>query len=213
MDSLALERLFRRVQMLFGRGRVTGVNDSGTIQVMQVKMNARETGDNRYRVAEFGFTSVPPDGSDALVMSVAGDRGVGAVVGTNHQASRPTGLQSGESMLYSEDGKQIYMTADGGIVVNAKGQNVVVNNAANVTWNCSGDFTLQLGGKFKVVAPGGSSFETPTLSATGDIQDNSVSNAETMKTMRATYDVHEHEVPSIQTGLSTATTNPPIQQE
>lgn len=142
MESLALERLFRRVQMLFGRGRVTGVNDAGTIQVMQVKMNDRETGDNRYRVAEFGFTSVPPDGSDALVVFVSGDRGTGAVVATNHQASRPTGLQTGESMLYSKDGKQIHMTASGGIVVNANGQNVVINGAADVTWNCSGTFTL-----------------------------------------------------------------------
>jgi phage baseplate assembly protein V len=138
----ACERIFRRVLLAVGRGKVGPVVDSGGIQTMQVTLGPLEVRDGTPRIAEFGFTSNPPSGSDAVGLFVAGDRSNGVVVGTNHQPSRPTGLASGESMLYSQDGKQVYMTADGGIVVNAKGQNVVVNGAANVTWNCSGTFTL-----------------------------------------------------------------------
>lgn len=213
MDLNAMERIYRRIQMMFGAGRVTYVNDSGTVQEMQVTMTGLETPDNRVRLAEFGFTSNPPIGSDVLALHVSGDRSDGAVFATNHQPSRPKGLLAGESMLYSEDGKYVYMMASGGIVVEAKGQNVVVNNAADVVWNCSGDFTLNIGGKFNVVAPGGSNFTTPTLQSSGDIQDNASTNSRTMAQMRQLYDEHEHPVVDIQTGGSTINTGTPTVTE
>lgn len=201
-DSLTLmERVFRRVQMMFGRGRVTLVDDSGTVQIMQLHMSDIETPNNRVRLAEFGFTSNPPIGSDALALHIAGDRGSGAVFATNHQPSRPKGLAAGETMLYSQDGKSVYITASGGIVVEAKGQNVTVNNAANVTCNCSG--------VYKVVAPGGVQFVTPMVSSTGDIQDNSGTQPRTMATMRSIYDSHTHG--GVQPG--SGTTAIPNQQE
>ncbi len=210
MDATAIERLFLRVRALFGRGRVTYVDDSGPVQEMQVRMSGLVTADSRLRVAEFGFTSNPPLGSDVLALHVAGDPAMGAIVATNHQASRPTGLVAGESMLYSEDGKQVYLTASGGIVVTAKGQDVVVNGAKNVSVNCTGDFTVNCGGRFNVTAPGGVSFQAPLVAASGDVQDNAGSNAATMKTMRAEYDVHEHPVPNVQPGSATATTGTPV---
>jgi phage baseplate assembly protein V len=143
MSDFVMDQMNLRFAMLFGRGRVTGpVDDSGAVQMMQVQMSGLEVADERYRVAEFGLTSNPPVGSDALALHVAGDRTAGVVFATNHQASRPTGLQPGETMLYSEDGKQVYLTAGGGIAVEAKGQNVVVNDAADVTATASGTFTV-----------------------------------------------------------------------
>jgi phage gp45-like len=180
---------------------------------MQVRANGLVTSDNRFRFSDFGFTSYPPDGSDVAYGAIAGDPGNVAVIATNHQQSRPRGLASGESMLYSEDGKQVYLTADGGIVVEAKGQNVVVNDAANVVWNCSGDFTLNVGGKFNVVAPGGTKFTTPTVQSTGDMQDNTATNSHTMAQMRTIYNTHTHPVAQIQTGGSTINSNAPNQTE
>lgn len=205
MNETNMDRLFMRLRGLFGRGRVTYVDDSGPVQQMQVTMNDLITADDRYRVAEFGFTSSPPLGSDVLALHVAGDLSAGAVFATNHQPSRPTGLQAGESMLYSEDGKQIYITAAGGIIVNANGQDVVVNNATDVTWN--------LTGKLKIVAPGGVEFDAPTLTNTGDMQDNVGTNTQTMADSRATFDEHDHDIVEVQTGGSTVTSNKPNQQE
>lgn len=200
-----------RIRNLFGRGRITLVDDSGPVQMVQLRMNGIERPSSRYRVPEFGFSSNPPIGSDALAAHIAGDRSAGAVVGTNHQQSRPRGLAPGESILYSEDGKSVYLK-NGSIVVEAKGQDVVVNDAANVTWNCSGDFKIVAGGKFSVVAPGGSEFDTPTLSSTGDMQDNVATNDETMKGMRERYDEHTHDVVNVQGGSSTIVSNVPNQQ-
>ncbi|WP_186071149.1 phage baseplate assembly protein V [Burkholderia gladioli] len=200
-----------RIRNLFGRGRVTLVDDSGPVQIVQLRMNGLEVPAGRFRVPEFGFSSNPPVGSDALALHVAGDRSAGAVVGTNHQESRPRGLAPGESMLYSQDGKSIYLK-DSVIVVEAKGQDVVVNDAANVTWTCSGDFKIVAGGKFSVVAPGGSDFDTPMLAATGDMQDNTGTNSETMRAMRGTFDEHNHDVRNVQGGESTVTSDQPNQQ-
>jgi phage baseplate assembly protein V len=207
------ESIFRRIQMMFSRGRVTYVDDSGPVQKLQVRLSGLETSDGRLRMQEFGFTSSPPIGTDVLGLHISGDRSAGTVFATNHQQSRPTGLVAGETMLYSQDGKHVYLTASGGIVVEAKGQDVVVNDAANVTWNCSGDFTLNCGGKFNVVAPGGSKFTTPTVQSTGDMQDNTATNSHTMAQMRSIYNGHTHPVASIQTGGSTINSNPPNQTE
>lgn len=187
--------------MVVGRGVVTAVDDSGPVQLMQVRASGLEVADRRVRPQEFGLTSNPPVGSDAALAAVSGDRSSTMVVGVNHQGSRPRGLRAGETKLYSQDGKYVYLTADGGIVVEAKGQDVVVNNANNVTWNLSGKLTI--------VAPGGIDLQTPMLKSTGDMQDNYESNSRTMKGMRDVFNVHQHPVKNVQVGGSTVTSDKP----
>jgi len=172
----AIDRAVRRIQMMLGRGRVMLVDDSGPVQKIQVRSNKHEVADDRLRVTEFGFSSNPPVGSDVLTSHISGDRTDGAVYATNHQESRPRGMAPGESMLYSEDGKQIYLTASGGIVVEAKGQDVTVNNATTVTINASTEILMN----------------TPLLKVTGDILDNSGTNTKTIAQMRTVYDGHHH---------------------
>ena len=154
MDSNALSRIWRRVQLFVGRGRVTTSNDDQTVQKLQVRLGALETRDGTPRLAEFGFTSRPPIGSDVIVVFVSGDRSNGVAIATGHQQSRPTGLQEGEAMVYDLWGKKIYFTKDGGIVVDAKDTDVAVNNATTVTINAATKVQMN----------------TPLLSVTGDIE-------------------------------------------
>lgn len=81
----AIERLWRRLQMMVGRGVVTAVDDSGPVQLMQVRASGLEVADRRVRPQEFGLTSNPPVGSDAALAAVSGDRSSTMVVGVNHQ--------------------------------------------------------------------------------------------------------------------------------
>jgi phage baseplate assembly protein V len=172
-----VDRLARRVLLVIGRGRVSApVDDSGVVQQLQAQINGLETIDGLRRLAEFGFTSVPPQGADVAILFVAGDRSNGIVVATGHQSSRPTGLQPGETMIYTQDGKQIYLTASNGVKIAANGQAVEVDNATTVTINAAT--------KIRAV--------TPRLECTGDIVDNCDKNSESMSSMRATYNGHDH---------------------
>nr|WP_314487643.1 phage baseplate assembly protein V [uncultured Pseudomonas sp.] len=148
-----MERLWRRVQLMSSWGRVTFSDDSNSAQLLQVKLNDSETRDDTPRIAEFGLTSRPPDGSDVLVVFLGGDRSKGVVVATAHQASRPKGLLAGETMLYDLWGKSVHLTKAGGIVVEAQGAPVTVNNATTVTINAADSVELV----------------TPLLHVTGDI--------------------------------------------
>lgn len=192
-----LERVARRVLLSLARALVTTVNDSGGVQMMQVKLNPLETRDNTPRIAEFGLTSNPPTGSDAFVVFLGGDRSNGVVLGTVHQPSRPKNLAAGETMIYSEDGKQIYLTASGGIFVKANGQPVEVDNATVVTINAAT--------KVRMV--------TPRLECTGDIVDNCDTTGRSMAADRVIFDSHNHDVRNVQGGGSTITSNTPNQTQ
>lgn len=194
---MSLEDLKMRVRAIIGRGRVKFVDDSGPVQKMQVLMNGIETPDNRYRIPEFGFTSNPPEDSDVIAVHVAGDRSAGAVLGTNHQPSRPKGLQPGETMLYCQDGKYVYLTASGGISVFANGQPVNVTGATTVTINASTGVVMN----------------TPLLKVSGDIIDNAATNPHTMAQMRTIYNGHKHSVENVQGGSSTIVSDVPNSTE
>jgi phage baseplate assembly protein V len=199
------ERHYLRTMMMVRRGKITLVDDSDVIQRVQLPPSGLETRDNLARIAEYGLASNPPEGTDAFIVNIGGDPSNGAVVGTNHQETRPTGLQPGETQIYNGPaGTSLYL-ANGEIVINANAQPVNVNNATDVTWTCTG--------KFKVVAPGGVEFDTPLVSSTGDIEDNAGSGGSTMKTMRTEYDEHGHPVVDVQTGGSTITTGTPTVPE
>ncbi|HDR9834525.1 TPA: phage baseplate assembly protein V [Burkholderia multivorans] len=197
MDRGLLDRVARRVLTMIGAARVTTFNDSGPVQKLQVKVNDLETIDNLMHLFQFGFSSGPPLGTDVAIVFIGGDRSNGVVVGSNHQASRPKNLAAGESMIYSQDGKQIYLTASGGIVVNAQGQDVVVNGATNVTINASDEVVMN----------------TPILKVKGDILDNYETNERTMAGMREVSNLHTHKVVDVQPGGATIESNVPDQQQ
>lgn len=191
-----LERIWRRVQLMIAPARIVTGRDDGPVQFLQVKIGAEEVRDNTPRLSEFGFQSMPPDNSDAIVLFVAGDRSNAVIIATGNQALRFKNLKPGETAISDAFGKSIYLSKDG-MVIEAAGKPVTVNNATTITINASE----------KIVA------NTPLLECTGDILDNSGTNARTMSQMRATYNDHDHTVTGIQTGSGSRITNKPNQLE
>ena len=129
--------------MMVGRGRTTASpNDTGSVQMLQLTLGPLETRDGTPRLAEFGFTSAPPVGSDAVLVFFGGNRKTGVVIATGNQATRPKGLLPGEVMIYDAFGKSIYLSQENGIVINANGAPLAVNNASTAMLNSSGDVTI-----------------------------------------------------------------------
>ena len=192
-----LQRLYQRIVLSIGRGRINTVNDAGPVQLVQVTLNDREVRDTTPRVAEFGFASNPPEGTDCILLFVGGERSNGVVIGTNHQSSRPKNLQPGEVMVFDLWGKSVYFTASGGIIVDAKNTDVTVNNATTVTINAATEVQMN----------------TPILRVSGDVLDNCNTNQHTVAQMRSIYNGHDHVITGIQTGSSQVNSNVPAQTQ
>ena len=181
----AIQRLYRRILSGMGRGRITTSNDTGSVQMLQLRMGAFETRDATPRLAEFGFTSRPPVGADVVVLFPNGDRSNGVAIATGHQSSRPTGLQEGEVKIYDLWGKSVTFTQGGGIVVEAKNTAVTVNNATTVTINASTEVVMN----------------TPLLHVSGDITagGNVSDSIRSMAADRSLYNEHGHPASSVTT--------------
>jgi phage baseplate assembly protein V len=183
-----------------GRGRLTRVDDSGAVQFVQMQLSQSETRDRTPRIAEYGFSSNPPDGTDAVAVFLGGDRTNGVVIACGHQQYRMRGLVSGEVAISDNRGQSVYLSA-AGIVINGGGHPVTITNAPEVTadsplMHCTGD--IECDGNIR---------------AAGDILDNSTTNAQSMAASRQTYNDHTHDVTHVQGGDSTINSSTPQPQQ
>lgn len=123
MNNRQLDRLLapisRRIRLMVARSVVTLVNDSLNRQNLQLSILADETADSVERFQNYGHTSVPPVGSEAIMVATAGSRSGLVVVAVEHKGFRPKNLEEGDSMLYHLEGHNIHLTKDGKLLVAA----------------------------------------------------------------------------------------------
>jgi phage baseplate assembly protein V len=116
-----LSILQRRVMGMIGRGVVKIVNDSLKMQGMQVSMLSDETRDKIERVQNYGFTSVPKEGAEAVVLFLGGNRDHGIAIAVDDRRYRLKGLESGEVAIYTDEGDSVALKRDHKITVEAAG--------------------------------------------------------------------------------------------
>lgn len=180
-DEIA--RLRRRILLSVVQGIVNIVNDTPGIQIMQVGLGSGYIRDNTPRMQEYGFTSNPPSGGFAIVLSAGGNISDAVVIATDDPRYRPINLNSGEAKMYDNVGKFIYLSA-AGIIIDAAGSPVTIENASTVTINASGTVTVNTSADVVL--------NTPLLKVSGDIIDNYGTNTHTIGEMRTLYNEHYH---------------------
>ena len=181
-----LKKAAVRIAGMLGIGRITSQKDSGEIQSAQYQTPLEVA--SAPRMADFGFSSGLPVGTDVVIAFIGGDRSSPVIIASNHQGYRRTGLNAGETAIYNQWGLEVLLT-ESGVFIDAKGKDVEVNNATNVTINASAGILAK----------------TPVLKCTGDIIDNCESNTRTLKELREAHNDHGHIVKSIQKGNDEAT--------
>lgn len=191
MNDGMLRQLGRRVAMMIGLGKITGYGDAGGIQKLQYQTPLEVKGDTP-RMAEFGFSSGLPVGTDVVLAYLGGDRSSAVIVASNNQQYRQSGLKSGETLIYNQWGMLVKLT-ENGIEVEAKGKPVTVANATTVTVTATEKIRL----------------ETPRLEVTGDVIDNCDSNGATLKALRDAHNDHDHIVKNVQSGNDEKTSEKP----
>jgi len=105
--------LKRRVMLMIGRAVLTAVNDSPKLQTVQLDGLAGEVLDDLERFQQYGFTSVPNAGAEAIVVFLGGNRSHGIAINVDDRKYRLTGLANGEVALYDDSGNVVHLMNGG----------------------------------------------------------------------------------------------------
>jgi phage baseplate assembly protein V len=118
-----------RIANMVARATVKLVDDSKKIQILQVGVLKGETRSEIERFQNLGFTSVPEEGAEAVVLFVGGRRDHGYAVAVDDRRYRLKDLEPGEVAMYHKSGSKIVMKANGDIEVTADA-NVKINGGS-----------------------------------------------------------------------------------
>lgn len=129
------------------RGVLNLVNSSPKIQLVQVSGLADETLQEVELMQHFGFTSVPPAGTEAVIIPLGGKTTHGIVIATENGAYRVASLKNGEVAIYDSSGSTIILKNNRIIDVDCDTFNVTCKN-------------------YSVTATAGAHFDTPNLETT-----------------------------------------------
>ncbi|HFZ2353710.1 TPA: phage baseplate assembly protein V [Citrobacter freundii] len=114
--SRTLNQIGRRLRLLVDRAVVRIVTDSLGRQNLQVQSLADATNDDVERFQQYGFTSVPPAGSEAIILAVGGRRDSLVAIAVEDKRCRPKGLAPGDVCLYHQDGQSMVILKKDGII-------------------------------------------------------------------------------------------------
>jgi phage baseplate assembly protein V len=151
-----IDPIKRQIRNAIARGILTLIDDTTGLQRVQVQLMAfpqpdgsmgSEVNSDIEVMAHYAFTSVPFPSAECAYVAVGGVRAHGLVIATDDRRYRPTGLATGESMHYDDQGQQIYISRTG-IVIKGAGLPVIVTDTPSVTLDtaktvCTGTLTVE----------------------------------------------------------------------
>lgn len=127
-----LEPIRRRIALLIGRGVVRLSYDDAGVQRLQLDLLAGETRDKIERFQEYGLSSRPKSGAEAIVLFPNGSREFGLVVAVEDRRFRLKALEEGEVALYTDEGDSIHLKRSGNIEITAATKVVVKSPAVEL---------------------------------------------------------------------------------
>lgn len=225
-----IDALFNKLKIsinsIFSRGTITLINDETKLQKVQAKFLADEVLDDLDRYQDYGFTSKPKPGAEALAIFFGGRRSNGAVIKVDDRRYRIKGLQDGEVAIYTDEGDKIVLKRGNKIEVTT--HEYIVNASTKIKFttplfevdaansNYTGKITADndIESKAKVLAalgvfanginpytPGQPNIINGELEATGNVKDS----VRTMAQDRSIYNGHNH--PETNSGSGTGFPN------
>lgn len=157
----------RRVRLAVRRAIVRYIYDDPKLQEVQLAVMADELRDNVERFQQYGFSSVPLPGAEAIVLAIGGNAGHSVVLAVDDRRYRLSGGAAGEVTIYDDQGQFVRLARENTIEVETAG--TIIMRAAE---------------KIRL--------ETPLLEVTGDIKDLCDGTGRSMAGMRSVYNSHTH---------------------
>jgi len=125
--SALMDPLRRRILLMIGRALITAISDESERQVVQLSLLKDEIKEDVERLQQYGFSSVPVEGAEALVAFIGGNKDHAVVISADNPSTRKKGLKAGDSCLYHKDGHYILLTD--GDKIQVIGENIEVTGS------------------------------------------------------------------------------------
>ncbi len=106
--------------MILGKSLITAINDDRGFQQLQLSILKDELIDKIDRYQNYGFTSHPKPGSQAIGLFNGGRRNNGIVICVDDRRYRLKGLKEGEVAIYTDEGDSIILKRENTIEVKTK---------------------------------------------------------------------------------------------
>lgn len=119
------------IRLLVSRAVLALINDAAKLQRLQIQLMADEERGDVERFQDYGFTSHPRQGAEAIALSVGGSRSHMVVIAVEDRRYRLTGLEEGEVAMYTDEGDKIVLKRGREIEVTA-GTRVIVDTPNTV---------------------------------------------------------------------------------
>lgn len=113
------EKIISRLKNLIVMGLLNAVDDSNEVQLLKLETLAGVVADKVERVQNYGVTSNPPEGGEAIVVNVGGNSDHPVVIALDGGKYRKKDLKPGEVAVYDKNGSYILLREDGSIEVKA----------------------------------------------------------------------------------------------
>ena len=138
--SRGLSRLADACRNLVCRCVVTRTDDERKMQILQLTLLEDEVQEGAERFQQYGFTSRPLEGAEAVCFFVGADRSHPVVLAVDDRRFRVTSLRPGEICLYTDEGDRILLGRDRHISITSlhltvDAEDVSVNASARVNVN------------------------------------------------------------------------------
>lgn len=127
------QKLVTRIKLFFAKAFVKEVDDTTDIQLMKLSLLEGESQWKVERLNSYGFTSVPLENSEAVVIYFGGNRDHGVVIQVDSGEFRIKNLKSGETCFYSKYGQSILNDENGN----------TIHTAAEIHLNGNSDYLVK----------------------------------------------------------------------
>lgn len=165
--SALMRQATAKIALMVGRAVLRLADDTSELQRIQLEALPGEVRDQVERLQQYGFTSVPLNGADVIILAIGGRRQHPIAIAVDDRRNRKRNMVSGEVAIYTDEGDYVHLK---------RGRIVEINTA-----------TLVVKASTKV------RFETPLIETTGSINvinSGGVTNAVTITgSLTATVDV------------------------
>jgi phage baseplate assembly protein V len=135
----ALKRLANNI---LARGEIKSIRN-GKTATAQIGLMEGEVYDGIEYPQDYGFVSVPPSGSEAIVAFFGGNRDHGTILKTFNKAQAPITLAPGEAALYNSSGSMIHAKSNGDISIQtASGASLNIGNDGSMAMTSPSPLTI-----------------------------------------------------------------------